>query len=122
MAHFRTVAVINCGGMNEAVGLSFTAITPNESAPLPFVLPSEAEGSAVQSNFATKVHGKNELSPRIFWPSWMRVEGTAGPSTALRSGWDDKFTVPERLNCRSLGFARDDKGEGGAFIWCDGSK
>jgi hypothetical protein len=24
-------------------------------------------------------------------------------------------------NCRSLGYARDDKGEGGAPIWCGGS-
>jgi len=25
------------------------------------------------------------------------------------------------LNCRSLGYARDDKGEGDTSIWCDGS-
>ena len=101
-------------------GTAGPATEPNESATLPFVIPSEAEGSAVHSTFATKVHGKNELSSRIFRSSWMRVEGTAGPSTALRSGRDDKFTAPERLNCRSLGFARDDKGEGGASIGCDG--
>ena len=39
----------------------------------------------------------------------------------VRSGRDDKFIAPERLNCRSLGCARDDKREGGAAVWCDGS-
>ena len=33
------------------------ATEPNESATLPFVIPSEAEGSAVHSVFATKLHG-----------------------------------------------------------------
>ena len=53
---------------------------------------------------------------RGFRSSWVLVGQTAGPSTALRSGRDDKFIAPERLNCRSLGFARDDKGEGDASI------
>jgi hypothetical protein len=34
-------------GMNNVSELVITAITPNGSAPLPFVIPSEAEGSAV---------------------------------------------------------------------------
>ena len=32
------------------------------------------------------------------------------------SGRDDKFIAPERLNCRFLGFARNDKGEDGALL------
>jgi hypothetical protein len=47
------------------------------------------------------------------------VRGTAGPSATLRFGRDDKFVGSEILNYRSLGCARDDKGEGGAPIWCD---
>ena len=47
---------------------------------------------------------------------WMRVERREGAG----SGQDDKWTTPERLNCRSLGFARDDKGEDSAFLGCDG--
>jgi hypothetical protein len=47
-------------------------------------------------------------------------EETADLSTTLRSGRDDKFVVVTRFrvsrkgprNCRSLGFARDDKGKG----------
>jgi hypothetical protein len=35
--------------MNEVREAIITAITPNGSATLPFVIPSEAEGSAVQS-------------------------------------------------------------------------
>ena len=62
-----------------------------------------------------------------------RAEHTAGPSTSLRSGRDDNFVCEvevagmkkERLvfalirgggNCRSLGCARDDKGEGDASM------
>jgi hypothetical protein len=44
--------------MNNACEVVITAITPNGSATLPFVIPSEAEGSAVHSAFATKMHGK----------------------------------------------------------------
>jgi hypothetical protein len=51
-------------GINELSEAVITTITPNASAPLPFVIPSGAEGSAVHSAFATKVHGKNELSSR----------------------------------------------------------
>ena len=61
------------------------------------------------------------MNKRGFRSNWVLVEQTAGPSAALRSGRDDKFIAPERLNCRSLGFARDDKGEGGTSIGCDGS-
>ena len=46
-------------------------------------------------------------------PTWQEIR--------VRSGRDDKFIAPERLNCRSLGCARDDKGEGDASIWWDGS-
>jgi len=83
------------------------------------------------------------LNKQRFRSSWVPVEQTAAPTT-LRSvenvslsghgddngggpqahdfsGRDDKFVAPERLNCRSLGYARDDKGEGGASIWCHGS-
>ncbi len=85
------------------------------------------------------------------------LSGAAWQEIRVRSGRDDKFIAPERLNCRSLGcpgfpvkiggvansmrfslqktahaalasaasrksgYARDDKGEGGASIWCDGS-
>jgi len=51
-----------------------------------------------------------------FRSSWVLVERTAGPSTPLRYGRDDKFIAPERLNCRFLGFARNDKGEDGALL------
>jgi len=61
------------------------------------------------------------MNKRGFRSSWVLVGQTAGRSTALRSGRDDKFIAPERLNCRSLGFARDDKGDGGASIWSGGS-
>jgi hypothetical protein len=37
------------GGMNEVREVVTATITPNGGAPLPFVIPSEAEGSAVQS-------------------------------------------------------------------------
>jgi hypothetical protein len=47
--------------MNNAVGFLVTSITSNGSATLPFVIPSEAEGSAVHSAFATKVSGKNKF-------------------------------------------------------------
>ena len=51
-------------------------------------------------------------------------ETTAGPSTTLRSGRDDKvgferFHLQHMLvewNCRSLGFARDDNGEVDPFV------
>jgi hypothetical protein len=56
------------------------------------------------------------MNKRDFRSDWMLVQGTAGPPTALRSGRDDKFVGSERLNCRSLGYARDDKGEGDAFM------
>jgi hypothetical protein len=36
-------------GMNNVSEVVITTITPNGSAPLPFVIPSAAEGSAVQS-------------------------------------------------------------------------
>ena len=36
------------GEMNEGCEAVITTITPNGSATLPFVIPSEAEGSAVQ--------------------------------------------------------------------------
>jgi hypothetical protein len=53
--------------------------------------------------------------------TWVLVGRTAvAPLRATRSGRDDKFIAPERLNCRSLGYARDDKGEGRDSIWCDG--
>jgi hypothetical protein len=52
-----------------------------------------------------------------------QIAETAGPSTALRSGRDDKgrAELPARFdaggeNCRSLGFARDDKGKGRAHL------
>ena len=48
-------------GMNEVRQAVITSITPNGSATLPFVIPSEAEGSAVHSAFATKVRGKNKF-------------------------------------------------------------
>jgi hypothetical protein len=47
------------------------------------------------------------MNKRGFRSRWMRVEGTAGPSTSLpriSSGRDDKFVGSERLNCRSLGY------------------
>ena len=52
------------------------------------------------------------------------VRGTADPSTALRSGRDDKgervISILRQLvdgaDRRSLGFARDDKGKGDASI------
>jgi hypothetical protein len=56
------------------------------------------------------------MNKRGFRSSWVLVERTAGPSTSLRSGRDDKFIAPEILNCRSLGYARDDKGDGRAPI------
>jgi hypothetical protein len=67
----------------------------------------------------------------------MRLSSRKGAQAALssaawqeirvRSGRDDKFVFAThlsgegRVNCRSLGFARDDKGKGGASILCDGS-
>jgi hypothetical protein len=57
-----------------------------------------------------------------FWSSCLLAGRTAGPSTSLRSGRDDKFVFTThlsgegRVNCRSLGFARDDKGDGSAPI------
>jgi len=55
----------------------------------------------------------------------MRTEKkTADPSTPLRSGRDDNFVVGDSVllsrrgprNCRSLGFARDDKGKGDTLM------
>ena len=58
-------------------------------------------------------------------PSPLRYRGQAGcvrgDSRSLCPRQDEKFTATERLNCRSLGFARDDKGDGGASIWSGGS-
>ena len=48
-------------GMNEVREAAVTSITQNGSAALPFVIPSEAEGSAVHSAFATKMRGKNKF-------------------------------------------------------------
>ena len=48
-------------GVNNACEVVVTTSTPNGSAALPFVIPSEAEGSAVHSASATKVAGKNKF-------------------------------------------------------------
>jgi hypothetical protein len=61
-------------------------------------------------------------SPSKTFPGLVR--GTADPSTALRSGRDDKGEGCDFIwicyegwgNRRSLGYARDDKGWGGASI------
>jgi hypothetical protein len=49
-------------GMNNAFELVITAITPNGSAYLPFVIPSEAEGSAVSLSRHQKFTGKRFCS------------------------------------------------------------
>ena len=56
------------------------------------------------------------LQPFFHQLGWAKAWAKAHDS----SGRDDKFIAPERLNCRSLGFARDDKGEASASIGCDG--
>ena len=40
------------------------------------------------------------MNKMVFRSNWVLIERTAGPSTALRSGRDDKFIATERLNCR----------------------
>jgi hypothetical protein len=67
--------------MNNVCEVVVTAITPNGSATLPFVIPSAAEGSAVHSAFATKVRVKTNLSSR---PERSVVEGPAVPSTSTQ--------------------------------------
>jgi hypothetical protein len=51
--------------------------------------------------------------------------GGAGEKQQVPPTVEDDFRRKIRegvgAHCRSLGFARDDKGEGGASIWCDGS-
>ena len=55
------------------------------------------------------------MNKRGFRSNWVLVEETAGPSTSLRSGRDDKFVFAThlsdegRVNCRSLGFAPNEQ-------------
>jgi hypothetical protein len=58
--------------MNEVCEAVIATITPNGSTAIPFVIPSEAEGSAVHSTFATQVHGKMNSS--------LLIRRTADPS------------------------------------------
>jgi len=142
----------------------FCLATPfHRSATLRFVIPSEAEGSAVprtslgkrafcpastfhrigRKTFPRKVRrtaGPSALlgmtKGRVALPFGfvIGIEGTAGPSTSLRFGRDDtsvwglglrwKNWEVRGAHCRSLGYARDDKGERGASIqsWLLGSR
>jgi len=100
---------------------------PDEQAGLPVELDAR-RGNSRSLHFAT---------PDFLWnlvasASFMRLSLLKGAHAALssaawqeirvRSGRDDKFVFTThlsgegRVNCRSLGFARDDKGEGGAPI------
>jgi hypothetical protein len=69
-----------------------------EAPPLPFVIPSEVEGPAVLLRCLGKCFSTEE--------SW-----AFGPPKGRKT-----FPGEVPLNCRSLGFARDDKGEAGASM------
>ena len=77
------------------------------------VIPS-AEGSAVPSTSPPRAMAKTNCHPES------SGQMDARRKKRWRPGQNDKWTAPERRNCRSLGFARDDKGEHSASIGCDG--
>jgi hypothetical protein len=52
--------------MNNICEAVITAITPNGSATLPFVIPSVAEGSAVHAPFLPEVFAEIREGARVF--------------------------------------------------------
>jgi hypothetical protein len=109
---------------------SFLSGAPDEQAGLPGALDAR-RANRRSLHFATPDFLSNLVASAIFMRLSLR-RGTfavlfseAWQEIRVRSGRDDKFISPERLNCRSLGYARDDKGEGDASMksgcWTEGA-
>jgi hypothetical protein len=115
----------NCGGSARSGPQWLKSSARHRREPAPSGFPRRRSGQALRlraiKRCVTPTSMRRRSAPYEQNGTSGRVEWTSGPSTSLRSGRDDKFIAPESLNCRSLGYARDDKGEGSASIWFDGS-